>query len=114
MTKATVDAGICGFTALIEVIRLSPQRVRVAVTSECEMVSKMGEELKDLNWRDVLHQREDCLLYKSFRQHVKHVACPIPIAILKAIEVEVGAALPRDVAIRFETPSSRPAEQTVR
>ncbi len=110
MTKATVDAGICGFTALIEVIRLSSQRVSITVTSDCEMISKMGEELTDIDWRDGLNQREDCPLYKSLQQHIKHVACPIPIAILKAIEVEVGAALPGDVAIRFETASSRPVE----
>jgi hypothetical protein len=107
MTKATVDAGICGFTALIEVSRLSSQTLRVVVTSDWEMVSKMGEELTDIDWRDALNQREDCLLYKSLQQHIKHVACPIPIAILKAIEVEVGAALPRDVVIRFEPVSHR-------
>ncbi len=107
MTKATVDAGICGFTALIEVIRLSSQTLRVVVTSDCEMVSKMGEELRDIDWHDALNQREDCLLYKSLQEHIKHAACPVPIAILKAIEVEVGAALPRDVLIRFETGSQR-------
>lgn len=107
MTKATVDAGICGFTTLIEVVTLSSQRVRVSVTSDCEMVSKMGEKLRDIDWRDALEQRENCLLYKSLQQHIKHVACPVPIAGLKAIEVEVGAALPRDVVIRFETASQR-------
>lgn len=106
MTKASVDAGICGFTALIEVIRLSSQSVSVTVTSDCEMVSKMGEELRDINWRDALNQREDCPLYKSLQQHIKHVACPIPTAILKAIEVEVGLALPGDVVIRFQTASA--------
>jgi hypothetical protein len=110
MTQATVDAGICGFTALVEVIRLSPQRVSVAITSDCDMVSKMGEELTDIDWREALNQQQDSPLYKSSQQHIKHVACPVPIAILKAIEVEVGAALPGDVVIRFETASSRPVE----
>lgn len=107
MTRITVDAGICGFTTLIEVVTLSSQRVRVSVTSDCEMVSKMGEELRDIDWRDALKQQENCLLYKSLQQHIKHVACPVPIAVLKAIEVEVGAALPGDVVIRFETTSQR-------
>ncbi|MBI4316389.1 MAG: hypothetical protein HY679_10665, partial [Chloroflexi bacterium] len=32
-----------------------------------------------------------------------HTACPIPAAILKAIEVEVGIALPKDVTITFSS-----------
>jgi hypothetical protein len=31
-----------------------------------------------------------------------HVSCPIPVSILKAIEVEAELALPTDVIIHFE------------
>jgi len=31
-----------------------------------------------------------------------HAACPVPVAILKAIEVEVEAATSKEVSIRFE------------
>lgn len=107
VTKVTVDAGICGFTAIIEVVRLSSRRVKVAVTSDCDMVSKMSEELRDIDWRDAFKRQENSSLYRPVWQHIEHVACPVPIAILKAIEVEVGVALPRDVAIRFETAGQR-------
>jgi len=33
---------------------------------------------------------------------ISHAACPVPSAILKAIEVEVGAALPQDVTMTIE------------
>ena len=33
-----------------------------------------------------------------------HVSCPIPLGIIKAIEVEAGLALPTDVGIHFERP----------
>jgi hypothetical protein len=31
-----------------------------------------------------------------------HPSCPIPVAILKAVEVAMGMALPRDAVIKFE------------
>ena len=107
MTKVVVDAGICGFSTAIEVVRLSARRVRIIITSDCEMVSKIGEQSKELDWQNILSQREGSLLYKSAFQCIRHIACPVPVAIIKAIEVEVGIALPRDVVIRFETTNYR-------
>ena len=103
MTKVVVEPGICDFITVVEVKRLSAQRVRVVITSECEMVRKMNSELVEVDWQDVLKQPLDSLAYKSALQHINHVACPIPVAILKAIEVEVGAAAPKNITIRFET-----------
>lgn len=100
MTRVVVDAGICGFNTTVEVARLSARRVRITLTSDCEAVSKLSEELKELDWQDFYRQRGDSLIYKLF-QCVKHLACPVPVAIFKAVEVEIGAALPRDVAIKF-------------
>jgi len=106
MTKVVVDAGICGFTTTIEVIRLSSRRVGIRVDSECEMVSKIGVQLREVDWRDVLGQRET-LWSTNPRQCPTHITCPVPMAILKATEVEVGAALPRDIVIRFESTNQR-------
>jgi len=50
-TKLVVDAGICGNTTTIDVVGLPSHKVTVTVTSDCEVVSKMGEELKELDWR---------------------------------------------------------------
>ena len=103
MTKVVVDAGICGFTAIVEVVRLSQRRVRVTASSDCEMVSKLNSQLGELDWQDALRQLADSPVYNCASHHIKHPACPIPVAIVKAIEVEVGVALPRDAVIRFET-----------
>jgi hypothetical protein len=102
MTHVTVEAGICGFTSTIEVSKLSAKRVRVDITSECEMVSKLGEQLHDVELRDALKLPENPLLCKGAHRYIHHVACPVPTAILKAIEVEVGLALAKDVVIHFD------------
>ena len=107
MTTVVVDAGICGFSTKIQVLRLSARRVSVALTSDCDMVSQIAEQLRELDWQDTLRAREDSLVSKLSFQCVKHAACPVPVAIIKAIEVEVGAALPKDVVIHFETVSGK-------
>jgi len=102
MTKVVVEAGICGFSITVEVVRLSARKVRVSVASECDIVREMNNQLGELEWQDALKPLADSPVYKSAFEHIKHPACPVLVAIGKAIEVEVGVALPRDVVIRFE------------
>ena len=103
MTRVMVDAGICGFSTTVEVSKLSSRKVTVTLTSDCEMVTQMAEDLGELDWQDTLGERRASLVDKTASRCLRHTACPVPVAIIKAIEVEVGLALPRDVAIHFET-----------
>jgi hypothetical protein len=34
-------------------------------------------------------------------KYCTHAACPVPVAIVKAIEIEAGLALPTDVTIKL-------------
>jgi hypothetical protein len=102
MTRVIVDAGICGFTATIEVFKLSAKRVRVDISSDCEMVSKLGEQLREVEWINALKLPENPLLCKCAHRYINHVDCPVPVAIIKAIEVEVGLALAKDAVIHFD------------
>ncbi len=103
-TKLVVDAGICGNTTTIDVVGLPGRKVTVTVTSDCEVVSKMSEGLKELDWLSLWKQDGDGYsAYKAASQSTRHFMCPVPVAILKAIEVEVGLALPKDVAFSFKT-----------
>lgn len=107
MAKIVVDPGICGFTAVVEVTRLSARRIRVVIDSDCETASGMNGDLEALDLKLALGPLEDSLVYKIAARHGGHTACPIPMAILKAIEVETGAALPQDVIIHFEATDPR-------
>ena len=69
------------------------------------MLNAMNPELYELDLRPAMKSLADSLVYRIAARHSCHVACPVPSAILKAIEVQLGAALPRDVAIRFEAPN---------
>ncbi len=103
MTRITVDAGVCGYTATIKVEKIDRFTMRVIIHSECEQITAMNADLIELNWRrGVFCSMTASRVYQSASQHIKHAACPIPAAILKTIEVEAGIALPKDVLIHFE------------
>jgi hypothetical protein len=107
MTRVTADAGACGFSATIEVERIDRSIVRATIHSACEQITAMNPDLSELNWRrGVFCKMTESRVYQSASQHIQHAACPIPAAILKAIEVEVGIALAKDLVIHFETASS--------
>ena len=104
MTKVVVDPGVCGFIATIDVVALSSHTARVSITSECEQAVKVGELLREVDWFNLLKkQGESYSAYQDAVLNIGHISCPVPVAILKAVEAELGFAAPKDVAIRFKS-----------
>jgi hypothetical protein len=106
MTEVEVFAGVCGHSAVITATKLEDGRVQVVIDSECEQITAMNADLEHLQWKGkghvVFKRMAESAVYQSATRHLRHTACPVPAAILKAIEVEVGAALAKDVTIRFK------------
>jgi hypothetical protein len=102
VTRVVVEAGICGFTTTIVAAKTGRRRVSVEVESDCEAVAEMNGELQDLGWMEALGQPGKSAVWECVCTHIKHPSCPVPMGILKAIEVELDLALPRDVMIHFE------------
>src|SRR3990172_6049364 len=103
MAKATLDAGACGFKVTVRVEKTGEKRFKVELVSPCEMIQKLGNELKEREFgREVFSTIMDSEIYMLCSKHLKHVSCPLPAAILKAIEIEAGLAVPRDVKMRIE------------
>ncbi len=102
MTEAKVQPGACGFPVLITVESISKKEIKVRLGSGCEMLQKMNEGLTNLDWRKGIFGKVcDSLIYRLANACISHVACPVPSAIIKAIEVEIGAAVPKDVTMSF-------------
>jgi hypothetical protein len=102
MTKVIVNAGNCGFSVTITVEKGEDKKVRVSLDTECEMVTEMLEDISLLDMRALFSKHFANPVYRSADKYLKHAACPVPCAILKAAEVELGLCLPEDVTIRFE------------
>ena len=102
MTKIRIQPGACGMVVTVEVKKKDKKTFTVAITSECKMAEKLGTELTELTLMDAFKRVQDNPVYIKGATCLKHVACPVPSGILKALEVEGGLAVPRDVTIVFE------------
>ncbi len=101
MTKVIVNSGICGFSVTITAEKDKDKNIRVSLDTECEMIKEMEKDIPTLNIRSVFANHLNNPVYRSASVHVKHSACPVMSGILKAVEVEAGLALPKDVSIVF-------------
>jgi|SRR5208282_5929856 len=100
-TKVIINPGACGFLATVVVKKNENKNFSVTITSECLMVSKLGTEIPELTMRDVFRRLLDNPVYRKGAACLKHAACPVPSAILKALEVEAGLNVPKDISITF-------------
>ena len=101
MTKVIVNSGACGFTVTITAEKRPDKKIAVSLDTGCEMVQKMLADIATVDHRVTLTGFRDNPIYLSAAKHLKHAACPVPSAILKAIEVEAGLNVPKDAAIVF-------------
>jgi len=101
MTKVVVDSGACGFTTVIHAEKAPDRSVDISVESGCAMVQKMAAEITRLGRRDALTGMLNNPVYLAAGRHLKHPACPVPAAVLKALEVEAGLNVKKDATIVF-------------
>jgi hypothetical protein len=101
MTKVIVNSGACGFTVAIKAEKGKERKITLSLDTSCEMVQKMLADIATVDGRVTLVGFRDNPVYQSAARHLKHVACPVPSAILKAIETEAGMNVPKDVTIGF-------------
>ena len=102
MTKVLIQPGACGMPVTVEMIKKDKKTFTLTITSDCEMVQKLGKELPELTMMDAFKRLLDNPVYTKGAACLKHVSCPVPAGILKALEVEAGLAVPREVRMVFE------------
>jgi len=103
MTRVIVKSGICGFISTVEVEEVDGESLKVVIDSKCPMVTELGKSLVEIDEGEVFKRHIDTEVYKAASKCHLHTTCPVPMAVLKAIEAEVHLALPRDVVVMFDT-----------
>ena len=99
---ASVTPGICGFTCQVEASRKSKRIATIKIIgSECTLIHQLAANLSEITFFDLFKPHTNNLIFKSTEQAHCHLCCPVPIAIVKASEVVLGLALPKDVLIQF-------------
>jgi len=102
MAKAKVFAGACGFTTVIKVFKLDKMKVKVQLISACQDIRRLNEDFSEVDCsKGVFGSMVDSIIYKAASSKLKNSDCPVPCAIIKAIQVELGGAIPKDVTIRI-------------
>jgi len=101
MTKVVVKCGACGFSATVRASKGRDKKITVAIESDCPMAKKLGEDIPSLDVSAYFSGFSNNPVYKAAAKHVRHVSCPLPGGILKAIEVEAGLNVKRDATITF-------------
>ena len=98
MARAEIQPGICGFSTTVEA-RMNGTHCTLSIKSDCELIQKLAERLRRVDPFEAtgLDSRPSCILKEAIG--LCHAACPVPAGIVKAIEVEVGLALPADAHI---------------
>ena len=98
MTTIQADPGICGFKAVITVESDDSQLCTVKIETECDAIASLAASLGEVDaYEAAFKSFSQNPVYKVAEQHYRHAACPIPSAIIKAIEVECSLALPKNV-----------------
>ena len=101
MAKAEIFSGICGFNTSVET-KMNGSECEISIESECKSIQKLAESLKSVNpFGEISFRGEGPETFRMASQHCAHTACPVPVGIIKAIEIAAGLALPADVTIKL-------------
>ena len=101
MAKAEVMAGNCGFTTQIDA-KMNGKTCELHISSECKAIERMAAEITEVNpYKEISFKRAMPIIHEAGVKHCTHAACPVPVSIIKAVEVEAGLALPTDVVIKL-------------
>jgi hypothetical protein len=101
LAKAEIFSGICGFTTTVET-RMDGSDCALSIESECQAIQRLAAELTQVDpFREFTYRGEGPLTFEKAAEYCSHAACPAPVGIIKAVEIEAGLALPADVTIKL-------------
>jgi hypothetical protein len=101
VAKAKIFSGICGFTTQVDAV--TEGRVcKVSIESECKAITKMAADLTEVDpFQEISFKRGMPHIHEKGHEYCTHAACPVPVGIIKAVEVASGLALPKDASIEI-------------
>lgn len=109
MVNVEIASGICGFTTLVAAEDKGGYKASFRLESQCPNWKKVDDLMggKELNvikelFKDKKTGAFDSEIFDVFIKTIPHVSCPVLSGLLKALEVSVGLALPKDAMIVFK------------
>lgn len=102
MAKVEINSGACGLNTTVQA-SMNGAGVTLNVQSECEAIRALAEALGDEiePFQEISFRGNGPKTLEMGMEHCYHTACPVPVGIIKAIEVAAGLNLPVDSSIKF-------------
>jgi hypothetical protein len=103
MAKVEIDAGICGHTTSVNAQLKEKYQVELEILSDCKHIQKLAENLKQVDaMNEISFRRGSPEILTRGAEFCTHASCPVPVGIIKAVEVAAGLALPKEAKIIVE------------
>lgn len=100
--RVCVDAGVCKMRTLITAKDNGMGMIELDIKSDCPNVLKMSWKLEPMSpYAEVEAEFSKSTIYKLADDAIPHTACPVPSAMVKALEVAGDLGLKRGVTIEF-------------
>lgn len=103
MVKATVNAGVCGFTTHVYAESEDMQHVTFRIESDCENVMKLADGFPSVDAYREIGAGFDGVVYTTIKEKLIGCCsgCVVPCGIFKAMQVAAGLALPAVATIEI-------------
>jgi hypothetical protein len=101
MAKAEIYPGNCGFSTTVEAT-MDGEICKLSITSDCKAIRKLAQELTEVNpFEEISFRRNNPRILQMGAKYCTHAACPVPVGMIKAVEVAANLALANDVTIKL-------------
>jgi hypothetical protein len=100
MSKTEINAGVCGHITTVEA-KMEGKVCKLTIASDCKAIQELAQALPEVNpMMEISCKRAMPQTLQMGLKHCYHAACPVPVGIIKAIEVAARLALPKDAVIK--------------
>jgi hypothetical protein len=102
--SALIRSGVCGFTVHATAQCEDAVHVSLKIESDCPNYQKVAEELHEVDaFQELFGDKREGTVWKTCDRHSPHASCPVPVGLLKLVEVAAGLALPQTVSIEIRS-----------
>lgn len=102
MAKSVIEPGVCGMTTHVTVEDKDGMNMTLKVDSQCPAYQDLDQRLPEVSMMAGFDPLGTGPIYDACRVKCKHGACPVPMGIIKTVEVAANMALPKDVKVTIE------------
>ncbi|MDI9611897.1 MAG: hypothetical protein QM330_02385 [Acidobacteriota bacterium] len=101
MAQSEIMSGACGMTTKVTAT-MEGKVCKLKIESSCKAIQEIAAELVEVDpYREISFRQGMPRILEMGHKHCFHTACPVPVGILKAMEVAAGLNVAKDPSIKI-------------